>query len=199
MTTPVQDRTIPFTYQGTIHLSDNGQQAALVLGATGMGSSTFMTETDAFNWMHGAWAQLRKCATADVVNTGFTVRSLTTNPIVWELPPSGTPGGSAGATRTVSAACTLIKWSTAHGGRSGKGRTFVPGLGANFVAAGGRTYGPTYNGDVVAPAIAGYLGLALWAGNGLKPAVVSFRNGAAYPITSGSLAGTIGMQRRRMR
>jgi hypothetical protein len=112
--------------------------------------------------------------------------------------PATNFNGGAGGDVTIRAASILIRWSTAQGGRSGKGRTFLPGLPRLNTSGDGRTYTPQMTG-VVNGAISAYLASTTMSQQGLQPAVLSFRKGAAYPITGGALASVIGVQRRRMR
>jgi hypothetical protein len=117
---------------------------------------------------------------------------------VIEVGAPASPAGGAAGTAGLLAGSTLIKWSTATGGRTGKGRTYLPGLGTGYVEANGRTYTASFSGTA-ATAIAAYLGHASMTDGGIRPAVLSFRRGAARRITSGGLAPVVGVQRRRMR
>jgi hypothetical protein len=198
MTTPVS-KTLPIVngYQMTLRLAQDGQAAAIVLGCKGVGG-TFMVESDAVLWRDSAWAAFRPLMVATVTPQNTTVRSCTKDGIVWELGAPSTGTAAATGSTTLAAACTLIKWSTTQGGRSGKGRTFLPGLPATAMAAGGRSYTAAWS-TAVATAVSNYLASAPFTAPGLKPAVLSFTRGEAYVIQSGGLAGVVGVQRRRMR
>lgn len=112
-----------------------------------------------------------------VTCTGAIVRDV--SQAEGEVIEVGAPASAAGgiaAAGTVAAACTLVKWSSLRGGRSGKGRTYVPGLHATGVEASGRTLPP---GAVsAAQSIASnYISAAAAIADAPKPAVLSFRHG----------------------
>lgn len=198
MTTPTGTRQpIPGGYQMTLHLLQGSQRAAVVLGAGGAGGP-FMVQSDAQSWLNGTWAAFRPYVVNTVSCVGATVRAAVPDGTVWEFGAPATPTGGNTQGQALAAASWLIKWSTATGGRSGKGRTFLPGLPASQVAADGRTYvadAPTN----AAAMITAYLTQPLFQGAGIKASVLSFRRGQGYTITAGSLAPVVGIQRRRMR
>lgn len=198
MTSPTPTR-LPITggYQMTLHLLQGSQRAAVVLGAGGHGGP-FMVQSDAQSWVDGTWAAFRPYITNNTSCVGATVRLTQVDGGVWEFGAPASPQGGNVNGQALAAACWLLKWQTATGGRSGKGRTFLPGLPSSQVAADGRSYvadAPT-NANAM---ITAYLGQPLFQGAGIKPSVLSFRRGVGYPITSGSLGSVVGIQRRRMR
>ena len=118
---------------------------------------------------------------------------------VLELGPPTTPGGGISSQQpAVASASTLVKWQSTVGGRSGKGRTYIPGLAAANVTATGRTL-PAAEVTRVQTALNTYLAFGHGAAYNLDPCVLSFTNGSAALITSGAVQSVIGTQRRRMR
>lgn len=199
VTTPSPTPRLPIAngYQLTLNLSDGGQPAALVLGARGPVGG--INATVAAAWRDAAWNEFRKMAASDVVLVGATVRDVDGSPAPpIEVGAGTTPGGTLAGTRTLAAACTLVKWQTALGGRSGRGRTFIPGLTGANVSSNGRTYAATYS-DFCQANINNYRTSAALASAGIVPCILSFRRGEATPIESGALAVIVGVQRRRMR
>jgi hypothetical protein len=185
--------------QLTLKGTDGGQPFALVLGALGpVGGGGAATQT-AEAWRNEAWARFRNLMSNVVVCTGATLRHVgEANALPFEVGPPPSPTGTSQDARAVAAASFLLKWNTATGGRSGRGRTFLPGLPAPFVTADGRQY--TADARTSAQTVINaYIAAGLWEGQGLQPAVLSFRRGAAYPILSGSPSAIVGVQRRRMR
>lgn len=198
MTSPTTSpRVIPQGFQLTLKLTHGGQPAAIVLGATGPGSWTDTQGVEA--WRDAAWTALRQIAHTSVVCIGATGRSLSTaDALPYEVGAPANQAGFQGGTPTVAAACSLLKWTTSTGGRSGRGRTFVPGLCQEYVVSPGRAYLPAYI-TTMQGAVNNYLSAMAANGAGLSPAVLSFRRQQAFVITGGSPASIIGMQRRRMR
>jgi hypothetical protein len=92
-----------------------------------------------------------------------------------------------------------VKWTTPRGGRSGRGRTYLPGLNTIAVDTDGRTVvAGTRN---LVTTVAGQYLAAFESGTliPLAPHVLSFTKGTSAPITGGTCAPIIGVQRRRMR
>lgn len=181
-----------------MRLMVEGQPAVIVLGARGAGGWTDATGVTA--WRDAAWDAFRTLCNGGVTCTGATGRDVS-GPLapVFDVgaPPLNIAGTRTG-TLTLGAGCYLVKWVTATGGRSGKGRTFVPGLLAADLGPDGRKYTLNTFG-LVDTAVKNYRdGLAAKA-VGLTPAILSFRRGAAFDITGGSLSSIPGVQRRRMR
>jgi hypothetical protein len=131
--------------------------------------------------------------------TSAIVRSVSDQAEVWEgsVTSGQTNGGQVG-TSSLLAACTVLKWRSLDASRSGKGRTFLPAVATSQVAGDGRTL-EAAQVSLGNAAVAAYLALPLWAQDGIEPAVLSFTKGQASPIISGSCAGVVGLQRRRMR
>jgi hypothetical protein len=182
----------------TLRLQHSGQTAAIVLGLAAGGTGTFLTRAEAEAWRNTAWAAFRNLTLSSVSCTGATVRAVDGSEKVWELGAPPSPAGATAGVETIAAGCWLLKWSTNTGGRSGKGRTFLPGLPQSQVNPDGRTYATTATTHATT-AINAYLGGQPFTSQGHLPAVLSFRDGVAYPITGGALAAVIGLQRRRMR
>lgn len=184
-------------YQLTLNLTHEGQAAVVVLGAKTNG--TFLVESDLQQWKNHAWDTFKGLVSSDVSCTGAIGRSVSSaGGTVWELGPPTTPAGQGdSASNAVAAAAVLIKWSTATGGRSGKGRTFLPGLAQINVQSDGRSYTTAFQ-TLANNKAAAYINGAVFSAS-IKPAVLSFTKGEAYQITSGALSPRIGLQRRRMR
>lgn len=198
MTAPATPARLPIPdgYQMTVALTVAGQTAAVVLGGKYTGTMDKVQGADV--WLKAFWDNFRTACTNQVTVTGAAVRKVDGSDLVIELGPPQTAGGFSNSPTPVLAACSLVKWSTTQGGRSGKGRTFLPGVPATGIAADGRTLA-TGHRDAVQGAVNGYLNSAALAGYGIVPSVLSFTKGAAYRITAGAPAGVVGIQRRRMR
>lgn len=198
MTTPTPVLRPPNGVTLTLHLLHEGQQAAVVLGGTTQAAD--MTQQLASAWLTAAWQRLvRPCVINTVQCIGATVRDVSVeNGDLWTLSSPPTPTGAFNDSNGVAAAAVLIKWSTIHPGRSGKGRSFLPGLASEMVDSTGRGYVPAMR-TAVQTAIDDYLGDPTFGNDALRPAVISYRTGQARIIINGTLAPTIGLQRRRMR
>lgn len=198
MTSPSATRLpIPNAAQLTVRMLDNGQDAVVVLGAVVNGG--VLTSAKANVWLDAAWQAFKPLMAPSVTCSGGTCRDVSSvEGQVFDLPAPPTPTGTGATVTTVRAATTLVKWSSATGGRTGKGRTYFPGIPAGSIDSGGRTYIPVWSTSVQT-AVNAYLNSAALATEGIDPAILSFTRGAARPITSGALAPVVGIQRRRMR
>lgn len=198
--TPLQPRLyVPNGKQLTVKLNDGGQPAAVVLG--GVSGSPGATSVALANaWLQVFASQFMPLIANGINITGAVLRDVSAaDGLVAEVgAPTANASGTRGAGRALAAASVLIKWSTARGGRSGKGRTFLPAVQSLDVNADGRTYNAAF-ATTVQTAITNYLTSASLQTAGLQPAVLSFTKGTAAVITGGALAGTVGVQRRRMR
>lgn len=184
------------TYQLTLNLLQGTQVAAIVLGVKS--STGVLTATDAAALRDAAWAAFRPLIASSTTCTGATLRATSAaSGGVVEVGAPPTPGGGDTGNTGVASGCTLIKWATDTGGRSGKGRTYLPGLTQGAVGTDGRTYTAAHI-TKVQTAIAAYTGASVFA-SALKPAVLSFTKGTAAVITSGAPSAIVGLQRRRMR
>lgn len=198
MTTPTATPRlwIPGGWQMSLRFNQYGQESVVVLGAAG--PSGGMTNAKAAEWRDAATAAFRPLFVSGVSVQGATVRDVgQRNGTVIELGPPATANGSSTASSSHAAACTLIKWSTARGGRSGKGRSYIPGLPYTALNGDGRTYATAF-ATAIATAASQYLNAALWSVD-YKPVVLSFRTGTGTVITGGAAAPVAGTQRRRMR
>lgn len=198
MTTPIAGaRLYPANaVQMTLKMMQNGQECAVVLGGIRRDGQPFDLALGTA-WRDHAWGLFRTLIVNDTSCIGATLRDVSkAGGAVFEV-PAPTTNATAGVAdeSVIAAAGTLIKWSTATGGRSGKGRTFLPSLPRAQVTASRRGYTPAYQTQV-GTAAASYISAPAGAP---IPAVLSFTKGAAYPITAGSLAPVVGIQRRRMR
>lgn len=199
MTSPAPVRLpIAGAVQLTMRLTQQGQPAAVVLGYFGGPANPGLVTSQSI--LNAAWYKLvRPLTTSDVTCTGGVMRSVDGSEISVELaaPSGGTTVAAAGVSN-IAAACSVIKWSSAGPGRSGKGRTFIPlpGPATQDARAFTSTWTTTANN-----AAAAYLADPAFGGGGgfHKPAILSFKRGAAYVITAGALSPVVGIQRRRMR
>lgn len=198
MTTPAPRIYPPGGMQLTLRLLQEGQEAACVLGAGG-GGPALLSQSIADAWRDIAWNSFRPLISSSVTCVGAVLRDVSqAEGLVVESGPPSTIAGGVATTQTLAAASTLIRWTTTTGGRSGKGRTFLPGLTSGVIGPGGRTYTSAHQ-TAVNTAINAYLSAGLWTANEPFPAVLSFTKGYASEITSGALASVVGLQRRRMR
>ena len=198
MTTPATPRLpIANAHQMTLKLNQGGQTAAIVLGAKGAGAWGSQTEANA--WANQVWEVLREGVSSSVQCVGAVVRDTDGDGLgVYEVGAISNPAGTVTGAIAPAAASALIRWSTTQGGRSGKGRTFLPGMVASWVDTDGRTFAAAGRSYLQAR-INGYLAIPLYASGTLTPAVLSFKRGQAYSITGGAVSSIIGIQRRRMR
>lgn len=193
--TTVTRLPIPQGYQLAVAIDQGGQQSAVVLGYVAPAMPTTEQAQAEFNRV---WAMLRTAMSNGSQATGAILRDVSGaegNAI--ELAAPINPVGAAVGFPGVAAASTLIRWGSTNGSRSGKGRTFVPALPAGSVADNGRNVRPEHVTSVQG-AIDAYLG-GTAVDSPMFLAVLSFKRGAAYPITSGAVAAIAGIQRRRMR
>lgn len=109
------------------------------------------------------------------------------------LPATNLTGTAAG--NLVTAYATLVRWGTTGNGRSGRGRTFVPGFTTGGMNADGRTLSSTN----INAANALVAGLIDDTGGSAGFAVISRTKGTYSPVISGSVASVVGIQRRRIR
>lgn len=198
MTTPAP-LNIPGAALITVRMTESGQEALCGIGIRTEDLTDLALE-DAQDVLAAWWAAFRLAIAADVTCTGGTVRYARVDSPVLELaaPASPTGASAAGAT-SLAPYCALVKWTTTAGGRSGKGRTYLPGVPIAAVGVGGRSFAGGYV-TAVETAIGAYLGAAIVAPAGnITPAVLSRTKNVANPILTGALAGIPGIQRRRMR
>lgn len=198
MSTPAPPRLpIPQGYSLTLNMTQGGQPCVVVLGGKGLGSWDGVTGVAV--WRDAAWNAFRNLAGSALQCTGAVLRDLqvASGPVFEAGPPTAT-GGTIAGDKAILAASSLIKWSTAQGGRSGKGRTYFPGLMSGMVDSTGARI-TTAHGTAIGTAVTSYLTSSTLAAAGLQPAVLSFTKGAAYQIVSGAGASVVGVQRRRMR
>jgi hypothetical protein len=170
----------------------SGQPAVVVLGYGGSGDATSVTNmTNLASTFH---SNARALMATSCTLTAITAHAAdgTGTSYALALPAANRTGMAAG--NLITAYATVIRWGTTHGGRSGKGRTFVPGFVTGNVNADGRTLSST------AITAANTLGNAM---AGSTPAagfsVVSHRLGGVYPVTTYSVPSVVGVQRRRIR
>lgn len=199
MTSPLTPRVVPNAYQMTVRMTDRGQTAAVVLGLLDSDAAApSMDASNAAAWLAAWWSSMRIAVGTNLVCTGATVRDLgSVGGSVWEVAPPADPAGAGASAGAVAAACALLKWRTADGTRSGKGRTFLPGIAQVAIDTDGRSLTTGARGAVLTQAQV-YLGKPLFTGT-FGPAVISFKNQVARRITSVDVATTVAIQRNRMR
>lgn len=197
MTTPVKVPRLPIPngYQLTISVSQNGQLSNVVLGAI---SGTVPLQADVELFYNRMWDALRAGVSDTCSATGATFRDVSaTEDVLRVLGAPDRPLGTAAGAPSLAAGATLVKWRTTNGSRSGKGRTFIPGLPGGATQAGGRALTAAHQTAVTA---ALDLNVASLQSNAnLKLAVLSFRRGVAYVVNGWGVAPIPGVQRKRMR
>jgi hypothetical protein len=185
---------IPGALAVTLTYDVSGQPAQVVLGCAGVDGG-FGTVEDAQALANLFHTNARALMATSCTLTAITARVAVPDGAVFglALPATNLTGTAAG--NLVTAYATLIRWNTAKGGRSGRGRTYVPGFTTGGMAADGRTLSST---NLTA---ANALGNAMV--NATGPAgslnVLSYTDGEASPVTSFSVSSIVGVQRRRIR
>jgi hypothetical protein len=202
VTTPTIVRLpIPNAAQLTVKMLQGGQPCAVVLGGR-LGPGTAVTAAMGTAWLALFWSRFSPGLSGQVTVQGATIRD-TSGPggISFDVGPPASPGGGAAGTMALAAASYVIQWRTGTGGRSGRGRSYLPGVMPIDVQTDGRTLQPTavttwkgradgYIADLFA---------ASGALTGLDPAVLSFTKGQASEILTSTVPPVLGIQRRRMR
>lgn len=107
--------------------------------------------------------------------------------------PTGLTGTAAGT--LITAYATLLRWQTSGNGRSGRGRTYVPGFTSELLESNGRAMSPV--GLTRAQAVV--TALTDDAGGSAPFAVISRTKGTYSPVLSGTVSPIVGIQRRRLR
>lgn len=186
--------------QLTVRLTQNGQNAAVVLGAMGANPGA---DGQAFGtaWLAKFWTNFQPRVVSGINVQGATLRVVSSAAgTTWEIPPPASASGTLTGVSALAASSAVIRWNTATGGRSGRGRSYIPGLAVGDIDGGGRNL---TSGTLNAFSSAANAYLGNWGTGGVlssfSPAVLSFTKGAAYPITSSSVLSVVGIQRRRMR
>lgn len=193
----------PFNVPGaaiiTASFNEAGQTAQCGIGISTIdGADPTFTEATAV--LAAWWTAFKSSVCSDTQITGGTMRfARLDSPVVELAAPSGAVGTYSAGTSSFAPYCGLVKWGSATGGRTGKGRTYLPGVSGFAVAPGGRAFVADYRTAVTA-SINAYLASAAVSGaSNVVPAIVSRKANAARDITSAALAAVPGIQRRRMR
>lgn len=189
--------TIPNAYTLAVNLTQGGQPSVCVVGLRSA-PGVFLTVFDAKAALDAFWAAFRPVIAGDVTVTSGSFAAVGTDQIVSSIVAPLNPTGGSSSTTSVHAYSTLIKWQSDQGGRRGKGRTYLPGLGTAMIGADGRSYTPTHRTNV-GTAITNYLASSAFTSAGMQPAVISRKYLSVAQIKNGSLATVPGIQRRRMR
>lgn len=199
MTSPNPARLYPAAgLQLSVKLVQSGQTAVVVLG--GLGPSSQVTTATAEAWRDAFWSRARTFCHSSVTLTGATMRDVSqAEGVTVEVGPGTTPTAVGGGTAAVAAAAFLVRWQTEGGGRSRKGRSFIPGVAVTDTQADGRTLATT-TATTITTAMNAYTAAFSSGGiEGIEPAILSFTKGYATAVVGASVAPRIGIQRRRMR
>lgn len=200
MTSPAQvPFEVPAGCQLTVKYSQGGQTSNVVLGGLVITPTEPVTLVTATEWLR-AWVQNLAGYIGNTVQcTGGQFRDLRPEyDEVYDLPaPSSAANGSVAGTQ-LAAGAYVVKWRTINGSRSGKGRSFIPGVSATQINADGRTLTAAALNDIG-------LGINAYMQNmtvptlQVRPAVISRKQLVAREITGHSVSSIVGIQRRRMR
>lgn len=193
---PVPFPDIPGASRIAIKYDVAGQEAWVILGYANV-TDTRPTVAQA-NAFLSTWAtNMRNLQAGTCVMQYAELRHVVPDGVVTPLTvPAASVGNSTGQTPLPGYAA-LIKWASAGGGRSNKGRTYLPGVPVNALQTDGRSFTSTYK-TAAASAITAVLAHATSLGDP-QIAVVSTTKGGAARVVSGALAAVPGIQRRRMR
>ena len=197
MTSPAPRVRLPIAdaLQVSLTYDVNGQPAVVVVGCAPPDDGGFVVPSDAL-----ALAQLLHTNMRPLMATSCTLVNITARETVADgqvfslaLPATNLTGTAAG--NLITAYATLVRWKTARGGRSGQGRTYVPGFTTANVNADGRTLSSS------ALTAANALGTAMVGATGPSGtlAVLSFTDGVSSAVTGHSVSPIVGIQRRRLR
>lgn len=197
MTTPTPRvrQPIPGALSVALTYDVAGQPAVVVLGVAGVDGAGFGTVEDAQAVSHLFHSSARSLMATNCLLTNISARQAVPDGQVYAVPlPASNLGGLASG-NLITAYATLIRWHTARGGRSGKGRTFVPGFTTGNLGADGRTL------SSAATTAANSLGNAMVNATGSAGAlsVLSYTDGVASQVTGFSVSPVVGVQRRRLR
>jgi hypothetical protein len=180
-------------------MQQNGQDTAVVLGAIGGALGTLSSATGQA-WLNHFWSTFRASMTSTVTCTGGVYRDVSqADGVTFDLAAPPSPAGGNVGAQAVAAASMLIRWRTESGGRSARGRTYLPGVPANIVDL---DYRSIKAADLVPLQTAADAYTAGFSSGGiadLEPAILSFTKGAAYAVVRGNPVSVLGIQRRRMR
>ena len=199
MTTPTtEERPAPLPVPGALQVAltydVSGQPATVVFGCGGPGIVD-ATASTATALAHAAHTLMRPLMATSATLTQITAREAVPDGATYALalPASNRTGTAAG--NLVTAYATLVRWGTTQGGRSGRGRTFVPAFTTGGINADGRTLSSTY----LTAAAAFGAGMVANTADVEAFSIVSKRKGDAYSVESYSVSSIVGVQRRRLR
>jgi hypothetical protein len=196
MTTPVETRPpalpIPGAFAVALTYDVSGQPAVIVLGVDDVATDPSQAATVATTFHNAA----RPLMATSCVLQDITIREAVPDgaTIGAALPAVNARSGIA-AGNLITAYATLVRWNTGRGGRSGRGRTFIPGFTTGNLQADGRTLSST-----ALTAAQALVTTMTTPGPGMQGfAVLSRRLGEANVVVSGSVSQIVGVQRRRLR
>lgn len=196
MTAPLPPVNIPGAYTLSVLWDHGGQPSVSVLGIKN-GSSGLVTRAQGIQVLQAFMDAFRPSINLSVACTGAVLRQLVPNGVVEELPPPTAPAGTGTGGVALPSQSYLIKWATGRGGRTGKGRTYLPGIASGVLTVDGRSIIASVR-DSVSTQCATYIANTVFLDT-LSPAVVSRKALVASDIISGVCSTIPGQQRRRMR
>lgn len=200
MTTPVVDPTaIANGCSLTVNWTQNGQPAATVLGGYVADTASAITQAEVQRWLNAFVQNVASYISNSVTCTGGIYRDLRAgaDDVIEVGPPASAAGGFITGT-SFAAASFLVKWRTADASRSGKGRTFLPGVANSHVNADGRTLTAAAINDLTV-GLNAYRAAMEPADGIIVPGVLSRKKGFSRQVTGYSIGQVVGIQRRRMR
>lgn len=196
MTTPAPTRPpalpIPGAFAVALRYDVSGQPAVIVLGVDDVATDADQAGVVATTFHNAARPLMATSCVLQDISVREAVPDGATVGIA--LPSSANRSGTA-AGNLITAYATLVRWNTATGGRSGRGRTFVPGFTTGNLQADGRTL--SQSAVTAAQALVNTMTTPGPAMQGF--AVLSRRTGQASVVISGSVSQIVGVQRRRLR
>lgn len=185
---------VPGALQVALTYDVSGQPATVVLGCGGPANVT-ATPAIATALAHRAHDLMRPLMATSATLTSITAREAVDDGPNFQLALPATNRTGTAAGNLVTAYATLLRWGTTQGGRSGRGRTFVPG----FTTAGINADGRTLSSSFLTAAQAFGTGMTNNDAATEPFTVISKRRGAAYSVESFSVSSIVGVQRRRLR
>jgi hypothetical protein len=196
MTSPNGRLPIANAYQMSIRYSHSGQESVNVIGYM-HDEGGVVPQAGHQAVIDTWWSALRPVLHDELTILGGTWRQTVTDGVTGEVTAPVSPNGGLNGGVALPAYSFLINLATTQGGRSGRGRVYLPGVASVDVAPGGRAF-------LAAKRTAVNEALATLKTNmdslvGVEWSVLSFTKGQAYEVSAATLAGIPGIQRRRMR
>ncbi len=185
--------------QLAVRYNIQGQPAVTVLGGYWTVPPA-VTIAEGQRWLNAWWDAVRPSITDAVSCMGAEFRDLSNVPgAAVEIPAPPLPKGGIVASLSLSAASYIVKWQTATPGRSGRGRTFVPGVTENNIEPDGRSIVAAAVGVLQGNVEAKYRNVLVPAAGNVVPGVISRKQAFCRQVNGQSVGAVVGIQRRRMR